>query len=477
MTAARANPRGAGRVHGAASGDLDTRIALARVTLRPAATFAPVLGNPSMTPIPPSLSAASRRTSPPVISSLMQAALADPALISLAAGFVDQESLPVEATARAVAGLLRDPAEARRALQYGTTIGDVGLRTQLLRLLERGERAEVGAFQDALPRMVVTQGSQQLLYLVAEALLDPGDIVLVESPTYFVFLGILETRGARAVGVPVDDGGLRIDALESTLAEIEARGELDRVKLIYTITEHSNPTGLSLAPDRRGPLVELAERWSKRRRIHILEDAAYRGLSYGAGPEPRSVWSHDRLGETVILARTFSKTYSPGMKIGFGIVPPDLLRPILGLKGNHDFGTSNFHQMTFARLLAGGDYDRQVSGLKSLYRRKRDTMLGALDEQFAGLDGAVAWTKPEGGLFVWLSAPEGVDLGPMGPVWPRCHEEGVLYVPGEYAFAAEPAAPETNHARLCFGVPDEDDLIEGVRRLATALARCLDPVA
>jgi 2-aminoadipate transaminase len=422
------------------------------------------------------LSAASLRTTPPVISALMQEALADPALISLAAGFVDQESLPNEATAEAVSAILADPVEGKRALQYGTTIGDAALRAGLLRMIERDERAAPGSFERLLPRMVVTQGSQQLLYLVAEALVDPGDIVLVESPTYFVFLGVLETRGARAIGVPIDEGGLRLDALEATLAELEERGELDRVKMIYTITEHANPTGLSLAEERRGPLVELARRWSKRRPIYILEDAAYRGLSYSDHPAPRSVWARDKAGDTVILARTFSKTYSPGMKTGYGILPEPLVKPVLDLKGNHDFGSSNFHQMTLARVLAEGAYDRQVSRLKALYKVKRDAMLAAMDEHFAGIEGA-SWTRPEGGLFVWLSAPEGTDLGPLGPVWSRCRERGVIYVPGQYAFADEPGPPPRNHARLCFGVPDVDDLAEGVRRLAEALADCLEPVA
>src|SRR5262249_16001554 len=154
----------------------------------------------------------------------------------------DQQSLPVGLAARGIASLLEDESEGRRALQYGTTIGDVGLRERLLALLERDERVPSGTFHALLPRTVVTTGSQQLLYLVAEALLDPGDIVLVESPTYFVFLGVLETRGARAVGVEIDEGGLRLDALESTFASLEARGLLERVKLVYTISEHANPT-------------------------------------------------------------------------------------------------------------------------------------------------------------------------------------------------------------------------------------------
>src|SRR5262249_41461192 len=158
----------------------------------------------------------------------------------------------------------------------------------------------------------------------------------VESPTYFVFLGVLESHGARAIGIETDSDGMRLDALEATLSQLEADGELGRVKLIYTVSEHANPTGVSLAAERRRGLVELARRWSRSQRIFVLEDAAYRGLTFG-GNAPPSVWSHDREGDTVILARTFSKTFSPGLRIGYGVLPEGLLEAILRLKGNHDF--------------------------------------------------------------------------------------------------------------------------------------------
>jgi 2-aminoadipate transaminase len=422
------------------------------------------------------LSSASSRTEPPVISEFMQTALANPGLISLAAGFVDQQSLPFEATAQVAAEILGDPFQGRKALQYGTTIGDVGLRRELVTLLEQNERVVPGSFASILPRVVVTTGSAQLLYLVAEALLDPGDIVLVEAPTYFVFLGVLQTRGARAIGIEIDEGGMKLDCLEATLAGLEARGELDRVKLIYTVIEHSNPSGISLAEDRRGPLVDLARRWSKRQRIYLLEDAAYRGLNF-EGDEPSSAWRHDPEGETVILARTFSKTFSPGIKLGFGVLPPELVSPIVSLKGNHDFGTTNLTQQILAKVLADGHYDRHVAGLIGVYRAKRDAMLDALDEHFGPLDGAVTWTRPKGGMFIWLAVPEGVDLGSKGPVLPRCLERGVLYIPGSFAFPGEPGPVPTNFARICFGVPSVEDLTEGISRLATALADCLDPVA
>src|SRR5262249_30721111 len=162
--------------------------------------------------------------------------------------------------------------------------------------------------------------------------------------------------------------------------------------------------------------------------------AAYRGLTF-EGEEPPSVWSHDDGGETVILARTFSKTFSPGLKIGYGVLPQPLLAPVLGLKGNHDFGSSHFAQQVLDRRVADGDYGRQVALLAGTYRRKRDVMLMALEEHFAPFAGEVSWTHPRGGLYVWLSLPEDVDTGRDGEYFARCLEEGVLYVPGAYAYA------------------------------------------
>jgi 2-aminoadipate transaminase len=409
------------------------------------------------------------------ISDLMKRALDNPRLISLAAGFVDPASLPLDPTKRAVDALLGDPVLGRRALQYGTTIGDPSLRSRLVRRLEQEEDALPGQFEHVVPRTVVTNGSQQLLYLVAEALIDPGDIVLVESPTYFVFMGLIEGRGARVIGVETDEDGLRLEALEETLRQLELAGDLPRVKLIYTVSEHSNPTGISLAEDRRAQLVELANRWSKGHQIYVLEDAAYRGLSF-SGREPSSVWRHDEDGRCVILARTFSKSFSPGLKTGFGVLPEALIEPVLSLKGDHDFGSNNFAQMVLDRAISDGSYDAQVSWLREVYRGKCEVLLAALEEHLGGVEG-VSWTVPKGGLYVWLTVPEWLDTGKRGPLFSRALEHEVLYVPGCYAFAEEPGPVPDHHARLCFGVPDEDQLREGARRLAEALASCGEHVA
>ena len=161
------------------------------------------------------------------------------------------------------------------------------------------------------------------------------------------------------------------------------------------------------------------------------------------------------------------------MKLGFGVLPAPLVEPIVSLKGNHDFGTTNLSQQIMARALADGSYDRHLAGLIAMYRRKRDVMLDAMDEQFAPLDGAVRWTRPKGGMFVWLEAPEHLDLGTTGPALAHCLERGVLYIPGVFAFPKEPGEPPRNFARVCFGVPSEADLVEGARRLAAALGDCL----
>jgi 2-aminoadipate transaminase len=403
----------------------------------------------------------------------MRMALENPGIVSLAAGFVDQRTLPVEVSARAVANLFADRDEGRRSLQYGTTIGHPRLRAVLIDRLERSAGVSTRTYEEAVSRTVVTTGSAQLIYLVCEALLDPGDLVLVESPTYFVFLGPVETRGARAVRVPIDQQGLRIDALDRTLARIQSEGQLDRVKFIYTIPEHANPTGISLAAERRRPLLELVRRWSvaANRRIFLLEDAAYHGLSYGV-QEPQSLWSLDDDGETVILARTFSKTFSPGVKIGYGVLPKGLIEPILRLKGNHDFGSANFNQQLLERALVSGDYDCHLARLRELYGRKRKVFLEALEISMEPVAADVNWTQPNGGLFVWMTLPEHIDTGFDGPFFKQCLEEGVLYVPGEYAFAPEPGPVPRNHLRLTFGVPGEDELVEGARRLSAALCAC-----
>jgi 2-aminoadipate transaminase len=315
--------------------------------------------------------------------------------------------------------------------------------------------------------VVVTTGSQQLLYLLGEALFDEGDIVITEAPSYFVYHSSLGSHGVRVLPVPMDSGGMNLDALSDLLARLERTGELPKLKLIYTVDYFQNPTGLTLAADRRERLVELARRYSTKHRILILEDAAYRELRYD-GPDLHSVKRYDPANEFVVYTSTFSKPCAPGLKTGYALMPRDLVAPVCHLKGNHDFGSNNLSQHLLDRLLATGAYHRHVEALRAVYRSKRDAMLRALEAEFTDWP-EVRWTRPAGGLYVWLTFPPHLDAGPNGPLVPQALDAGVLYVPGEFGHVPDEfGAVPRNEARLSFGVADEGQVAEGVRRLRTA---------
>jgi 2-aminoadipate transaminase len=402
------------------------------------------------------------------ISFLMQQGVENPGVISLAAGLVDYASLPVNETRSALQRLLSDEPTARLALQYGTTPGAEPIRQTILEhfcRLEKRRPADLGV--DA-SQVVLTTGSQQLLSIVCEILLDPGDLCLVAGPTYFVFVGNLNGVGAEAVSVPADEFGLRTDELERTLTRLESEGRLPRVKLIYVVSYYDNPRGVSLSTERRREIVEIAQRWSRRQRILVLEDAAYRELRYD-GPVYDSVWSCDPAGESVIYTQTYSKSFSPGVRVGFGVVPHALVRPICDRKGNEDFGSSNLNQHLIAHVLRGGEYAAHVEQVCAAYRAKRDAMLSAAEEHFADLPG-VTWVRPQGGLYVWMSLPEQIQTGFHSPLFERAvRMEGVMYVPGEICYGGPDSARPKNQMRLSFGVQSPAGITEGMARLARAV--------
>ena len=420
-----------------------------------------------MPPAPLPLSSQSARTTDSPITYFIQKAIETPGLISLAAGLVDEASLPAAEVAAAVAALTADPAAARAALQYGSTQGFTPLREKILAHVCAADGVAPGDIGLSVDDVVLTTGSQQLLYLLGEALFDPGDIVIAEAPSYFVYHSLLASKGVRVLGVPMDDGGMNLDALETLLDGLAASGEIARVKLIYTVDYFQNPTGLTLAEARRPRLVELARRFGTKSRILILEDAAYRELRY-SGDDLVSVKRFDAGNEYVVYTSTFSKPCAPGLKLGYALLPSDLVNPILHLKGNHDFGSANLAQHVVDRLMATGAYHRHVAVLRGVYREKRDRMLAALGREFADFPGAT-WTVPAGGLYVWLTLPPHVDTGANGPLVPAALAAGVLYVPGEFGHVPDAAGRvPRNEARLSFGVAAPDQIEEGVRRLRQA---------
>jgi 2-aminoadipate transaminase len=418
-----------------------------------------------MPPLP--LSARSRRTADSPISYFIRKAIETPGLISLAAGLVDESSLPAEEIAAATSELMADPIKAKAALQYGSTQGLPALRQKVLDRFTAADGVSAKDLNLTADDVLLTTGSQQLLYLLGEALFDVGDIVIAEAPSYFVYHDCLKSHGADVRSVPMDAGGMCLDSLEKLLTSLEASGELPRVKLVYTVDYFQNPTGLSLAADRRAKLVQLVRKFSKKQRIVILEDAAYRELRYD-GPDVASIKKHDPENEYVVYASTFSKPCSPGLKTGYAIVPKDLVLPLCNLKGNHDFGSTNLSQHLLNHLIGSGAYDRHVVKLQQVYRTKRDALVGALKEEFADWP-AVTYTTAGGGLYSWVTFPEKIDTGKDGPLVQRALDAGVLYVPGEYGHVPDANGKvRKNEARLSFGVAEPPQLIEAVRRLRKA---------
>jgi 2-aminoadipate transaminase len=270
--------------------------------------------------------------------------------------------------------------------------------------------------------------------------------------------------GARAIGIDSDGGGMRADALERELARLEATGELDRVKAIYVMSYFDNPRSLTLSRERRAQIVRAA-RVRGRPPIYVIEDAAYRELRF-SGDDLPSLFSEPDADEHVIYAGTFSKSFSPGMRVGFGILPASLVGPVLALKGNLDFGSPNFSQRIVSEALRLGLYEPHVASLRTLYARKCDAMLAALDRE---LGNAARYQRPNGGLYVWLQLNDDIDTGPRGSLFEHALEQGMLYVPGEYCFP-DAADASRSSMRLSFGVQSEERIDLGITRLARAVA-------
>lgn len=400
------------------------------------------------------------------ISELMSQALASPHLISLAAGFVDPVTLPAEVTRAAMDSILSDIGEARSALQYGTTAGYQPLREAILDFTHEadGQRAQDTGL--SVDQVIVTAGSNQMLHLISESLFDPGDIVLCAAPSYFVYMGILANLGVRSIGVASDSDGMIPDAIEEELAALDEKGELPLVKAIYCTSYFDNPCSVNLSAERRVELVEIAKRWSRSGPIRIIEDCAYRALRY-EGEDIPSIRAFDETGETVITTGTFSKCYAPGLRVGWGVLPKNLVAPVCDQKGNLDFGSPNLAQHVMLRVLEMGQFESHIQQLRSAYKKKLNAMLSAADEFLGNLNG-ISWIRPKGGLYVWLTLPEQIDTGPRGTLFGRANEAGVLYVPGQYCYAKEGPC-QHNTIRLSFGVQPADKIRLGMEKLAGAI--------
>jgi len=450
-----------------------------------------------------------QRTIEPPISWLMQAALSRPGLISLAAGFTDNLSLPVTETRALLNQILRSSKTGQPALQYGSTAGDPALRRLTAQHLHKLDAQSFSSSSPSLvlesrartrtkdndeqvyspERLLITSGSQQLLYMSAEALCDEGDIVLVEDPTYFVYLGILQSRGLRARGVRLERDGLNLAHLKKVLQSLKRSGDLRRVKMLYLVSYFQNPTGVTTSFEKKRGILKLLKRFERAagHPIYLLEDAAYRELCFGAqmkgrdalprvqadgqvGPataREKSALAVPGAAERVIYAGTFTKPFATGARVGYGILPEPLFTAVKHIKGNHDFGTANLLQQLFARALASGAYEKQVARLRKRYAHKARVMKLALEKHFPS---AVEWWEPEGGLYFWARLPRNISAGMKSKVFQTALKNDVFYVPGELCYADDPARRKTNHEmRISFGNASEADIREGIKRLGAVL--------
>ncbi len=415
------------------------------------------------------LSELASRTVEPAVTWLMGMALARPELISLAAGFTDSESLPVREARALLIDLLGRSGRGRRALQYGSTAGDPELRRLTaahLAALDGGTENSKGTYDPE--RVLITSGSQQLLYILSECLCDPGDIVLLEDPSYFVYLGIIQSHGLRCRGIRLQEDGIDLAALGERLDRLRAEGELQRLKLVYLVTYYQNPTGLTTALGKKAEAVRMLRNCERAagHPIYLVEDAAYRELRLRGADVPSALsvpGGHER----AIYCGTYSKPFATGVRVGFGVLPERVRRVALRLKGNHDFGTSNLLQQLLRAALASGAYARHLKALRARYSTKANAMVQSLRRYFPD---EVEWREPAGGLYIWARLPGRIRTGVGSKLFRLALRHDVLYVPGGLCYATDPTRRRPDHEmRISFGGEPQSNLREGVRRLGNSL--------
>lgn len=374
------------------------------------------------------------------------AAITDPRgsskLISFIYGFPDTDSLPnasvLAATERALAK------HGDWALQYGKTTGVTELIDALRAKLARDQGIVVGP-----ENVMITAGGSQGVQLVLDLLIDPGDIVVAEAPTWMGFIDALNNVGGRLVQVPLDEEGPDTDRLEETLRRLRAEGTPP--KLIYIISNFQNPSGISTSAARRERIAQLAAEHG----VLILEDDAYHDLRF-SGERLPSIYSLDRAGCTMYLG-TLSKIMGAGMRIGWLVGPEVVIQKLAQLK--IDGGTNIFGSFVAAEWIPSY-LDAHLEELKTIYGRRRDLMLGALEEFMP--EGAT-WTTPAGGFFIWLTLPEGIDAGQM---LPHARERGVEYLPGATCYTD---GRGKNQIRLSFSFARDERIPEGIRILSEVI--------
>jgi 2-aminoadipate transaminase len=372
-----------------------------------------------------------------------------PGVVSFAGGLPAPDLFDRAGLQAAFTAVLGEESGAR-ALQYSTTEGDPLLRRLVAqRLTERG-------LDTAADDLLITSGSQQALTLVAAVLLEAGDRVLVEEPSYLAALQCFALAGAQAIPVPCDDGGLDPDALDALIAE-------HRPTMLYTVPTFHNPTGRTLSLERRLALAEVAERTG----VWIVEDDPYGELRYSGEALPAVASLRPAHGRTLAIS-TLSKIAAPGLRIGWVRAPRMLLRSLTIAKQAADLHSSTVDQAAAARWLATADLAAHIERLRAEYGARRDALLAGLGD---ALPAGSTHNHPDGGMFVWARLPDGWDAGAL---LQRALDHDVAYVPGAPFFSG---APDVATLRLSFTAHGPDEIAQGLRRLGQALATSDAPAA
>src|SRR4051794_14544882 len=375
----------------------------------------------------------------------MMAVTARPEVISLAGGLPDTSTFPPDTFAAITQRIATE--SCAKALQYGPTEGLPETKDCIAQVMEaEGMRADP---ED----IVVTTGGQQVIDLVVKTLVDPGDVIVAEAPTYPGAVPTFYSYQADVVQIEMDSCGMRMDLLEETLDRLEREGR--RPKFIYTVPTFQNPAGVTMSLERRQRLVEIANQ----RELLVLEDNPYGMLRYEGEPLP-PLRSLDG-GVFVMYLGTFSKILSPGIRLGWVVAPPPVLEKINLGKQAADLCTSTLSQLMVQAYFEEGRWRDYVESLTDIYRKRRDTMLDALADHFPP---QAEWTRPGGGLFIWATLPDFIDTTDL---LARALRENVAFVPGEGAYLD---GRGRNAMRLNFSGSDEDAIREGVRRLGEVVS-------
>eukprot|EP01029_Cantina_marsupialis_P000994 TRINITY_DN107_c2_g1_i1.p3 TRINITY_DN107_c2_g1~~TRINITY_DN107_c2_g1_i1.p3 ORF type:complete len:406 (-),score=77.20 TRINITY_DN107_c2_g1_i1:4029-5246(-) len=365
----------------------------------------------------------------------------NPEVISFAGGLPAPESFPVDALDTIVSDMLRE--EGPAVLQYDATEGVTELRELLLK------RYQNDGVQCTLDNMIITTGSQQGLDLVGKVFVNEGDVVICGLPSYLGGIGAFQAYGAKMAGVPMDEQGMSAELLEAKLIELKEKGI--KPKFIYVIPDFQNPTGITMPESRRLEIIELAHKYD----VLIVEDCPYREVRFEGEPQ-RMMYDLDN-DDHVITLGTFSKTFAPGLRIGWILGPKDVNEKIVIAKQSSDLCTPTFVQKLAIRYMKSEHFESNLKKTIDLYHQRRDVMLAEMEKH---MPKGVKWTHPEGGMFLFITLPEHMDALEL---FHKAIENKVAFVTGNVFYCD---GGGTNTMRLNFSYVNNERAIEGVKRLA-----------